>query len=137
MKRGDPRCGKVLTLTRLRVLPPIPLHGWLRKHLGIEMVSRDRGGEYAEAVRRIAPPVQAADRFHLLKNLGDGVRGLAWSTIDRKAYVSVSGSYVAESLRRVSVSKTFTSASTTVGSNCVPTWHSNSRRAAFVDILRR
>jgi DNA-binding CsgD family transcriptional regulator len=40
----------------------------------VEIVSRDRGGEYAEAARRAAPhAVQVADRFHLLKNLRDVV----------------------------------------------------------------
>jgi len=38
------------------------------------IVSRDRGGEYAEAARRAAPDaVQVADRFHLMKNLRDVV----------------------------------------------------------------
>ncbi len=47
---------------------------WLGEHPGVEVVSRDRGGEYAEAVRRAAPhTVQVADRFHLLKNLRDVV----------------------------------------------------------------
>jgi transposase len=47
---------------------------WLSEHPGVEMVSRDRGGDYAEAARRAAPhAVQVADRFHLLKNLGDVV----------------------------------------------------------------
>src|SRR3954447_12035632 len=41
---------------------------------GVEVVSRNRGGEYAEAARRAAPhAVQVADRFHLLKNLRDVV----------------------------------------------------------------
>jgi transposase len=47
---------------------------WLSEHPGVEVVSRDRGGEYAEAARRAAPHVmQVADRFHLLKNLRDVV----------------------------------------------------------------
>src|SRR3712207_2696376 len=45
---------------------------WLSENPDVEVVSRDRGGEYAEAVRRVAPDaVQVADRFHLLKNLRD------------------------------------------------------------------
>jgi hypothetical protein len=40
----------------------------------VEVLSRDRGGECAEAARRAAPhAVQVADRFHLLKNLRDVV----------------------------------------------------------------
>ena len=47
---------------------------WLGEHPGVEVVSRDRGGEYAEAATRAAPhAVQVADRFHLLKNLRDVV----------------------------------------------------------------
>jgi transposase len=46
----------------------------LGEHPGVEILSRDRGGEYAEAARRAAPhAVQVADRFHLLKNLRDVV----------------------------------------------------------------
>jgi transposase len=47
---------------------------WLMEHPGVEVVSRDRGGEYAEAARRAASDaVQVTDRFHLLKNLRDVV----------------------------------------------------------------
>jgi transposase len=47
---------------------------WLSEHPGVEVVSRDRGGEYAEAAKRAAPhAVQVADRFHLLKNVRDVV----------------------------------------------------------------
>jgi transposase len=47
---------------------------WLEEHPGVEAVSRERGGEYAEAARRAAPnAIQIADRFHLLKNLRDVV----------------------------------------------------------------
>jgi transposase len=40
-------------------------------------VSRDRGGDYAAAARKTAPTAtQIADRFHLLKNLGDALEGV-------------------------------------------------------------
>lgn len=45
---------------------------WLSENPDVEVMSRDRGGEDAEAARRVAPDaVQVADRFHLLKNLRD------------------------------------------------------------------
>ncbi len=47
---------------------------WLKTHRGVELISRDRGGEYAEGGRLGAPDaVQVADRFHLLKNIGEVV----------------------------------------------------------------
>jgi transposase len=43
---------------------------WLRSHPEVEIVSRDRGGDYAAAAKKGAPQAQQiADRFHLLKNL--------------------------------------------------------------------
>ncbi len=47
---------------------------WFEAHPGIELVSRDRGGTYAEAATAGVPlAVQVADRWHLCKNLGDAV----------------------------------------------------------------
>lgn len=44
--------------------------GWLRRRPSIEVVSRDRCGLFAQAVRKGAPQaVQTADRFHLVQNL--------------------------------------------------------------------
>lgn len=47
---------------------------WLEQHPTIELVSRDRGGDYAAAARKGAPQaIQVADRFHLLHNLTQAV----------------------------------------------------------------
>jgi transposase len=46
-------------------------------HPEIDLVSRDRGGDYASAAANGAPQaIQCADRFHLLKNLGEALEGL-------------------------------------------------------------
>ena len=45
---------------------------WLLAHPGVELVSRDRGGDYAKGIKEGAPEaVQTADRWHLLKNLSE------------------------------------------------------------------
>lgn len=47
---------------------------WMQAHSEIELVSRDRGGDYATAARQGAPQaIQTADRFHLCKNLTEAV----------------------------------------------------------------
>ncbi len=50
---------------------------WMTSHPEIKLVSRDRGGDYASAAATGAPQaVQCADRFHLLKNLGEALQGV-------------------------------------------------------------
>lgn len=47
---------------------------WMSKHPEIEVISRDRGEEYAAAARAGAPQAsQVADRFHLCQNVTDVV----------------------------------------------------------------
>jgi len=51
------------------------LADWLAQHPQLEIVSRDRARPYAEGIRRGAPQArQVADRWHLLKNLGERLR---------------------------------------------------------------
>jgi transposase len=53
------------------------LEAWLRAQRHIEVVSRDRAGSYAQAVKKGAPQAQqVADRYHLLVNLRDALKKL-------------------------------------------------------------
>lgn len=50
---------------------------WFQYHPSIEVISRDRASEYAAAARKGAPQaIQVADRWHVLKNLGDVLEAL-------------------------------------------------------------
>ncbi len=47
---------------------------WISRHPEIDLVSRDRGGDYAAGAREGAPQAtQVADRFHMYKNLVEAV----------------------------------------------------------------
>jgi transposase len=50
---------------------------WMRHYPDLMAVSRDRGGDYAAAATAGAPQAtQCADRFHVIKNLGEALEGL-------------------------------------------------------------
>ena len=50
---------------------------WQRTHPGVQLISRDRAGEYAQGAKKGTPKaIQVADRFHLAKNLSEVVERL-------------------------------------------------------------
>ncbi len=49
-----------------------PVEKWLKAHPGVQLISRDRAGEFARGARLGAPEaLQTADRFHVLRNLAE------------------------------------------------------------------
>ena len=82
-RRGQRYGTIVCDLERRRVIDLLPdrsaapLRAWLMQHPTVTLISRDRSGPYAEAARRGAPDaVQVADRWHLLVNGSDALRGV-------------------------------------------------------------
>ena len=63
---------KIIDLLRNR--EAVTLQQWLEEHPGVQVVSRDRYINYANAITAALPGcTQVADRWHLLKNLCDGL----------------------------------------------------------------
>jgi hypothetical protein len=94
-QKGQQHFGTILVdLERRRVVDVLPVRtadavaAWLAAHPDIAIVSRDRHGPYAAAVRRGAPQAtQVADRFHLVLNL----RGAVQQELSRlRAFLGVS-----------------------------------------------
>lgn len=78
--RKGHRCGTIICdLERGRVIDMLDdrssasTEQWMRRHPGIEIVSRDRASLYAEAGKALPHAVQVADRWHLLHNVSEAL----------------------------------------------------------------
>ena len=90
-RRGQRYGAIICDLERGRVIDLLPerssetVAAWLRQHPGVEVVARDRSGAYSDGARQGAPGAmpaanasrfgEVADRWHLLRNLGDALQG--------------------------------------------------------------
>src|SRR5437660_8899836 len=81
LRRGRNYGTVLVDLVRHRVLDLLPdrkaetAKVWMQAHPEIDLVSRDRGGDYASAASLGAPQAaQSAERFHLVKNLTEAVQ---------------------------------------------------------------
>ena len=83
LRKGRTYASLVVDIEARRPLDVLPdctattIATWLTAHPSIRLVTRDRGTAIVEGVTRGAPQAtQVADRWHLLKNLGDVVERL-------------------------------------------------------------
>lgn len=79
-RKGNAYGTILVDLERRRVVDLLPecsqesLAGWLRRHPGIEVATRDRSRTYREGIAKGAPQAaQVADRWHLLRSLALGL----------------------------------------------------------------
>ena len=71
----------------------VSLKAWLLNNKHIKIVTRDRAGAYAKAIRDALPEaIQVADRFHLFQNLMDTVKETLRSQLPERIEISTEGS---------------------------------------------
>ena len=69
---------------------------WLKQHPSVQVIARDRASVFGRAIRDGAPAaVEIADRWHLLRNLGDALRAAVGR--HREAITTATAAVVADS----------------------------------------
>jgi transposase len=83
IRKGRTYATILVDLQRHRIVDVLPdreaqtLQAWLAAHPGVEVISRDRAGAYAQGARKEDPQAQqVTDRFHLLLNLQEALKRL-------------------------------------------------------------
>ncbi|AQW90083.1 hypothetical protein BBD28_05160 [Elizabethkingia anophelis] len=81
------------------------LENWLRNHPEIKIISRDRYGKYINGASKGAPQaIQIADRWHLLKNLGEAVNKLMTREYGKLSQITKQQNYQSRSLHSIDIS---------------------------------
>ncbi|MFL5694817.1 MAG: ISL3 family transposase [Ktedonobacteraceae bacterium] len=113
-KKGQIYGTLLVDLERRRPIEILPdrkeetVGAWLLTHPEIEVVSRDRGGEYAAAARKGAPQAKPiADKFHLLLNLREKLKELMARKQKLLPHVETTTSGTLPASRAAEVSKSF------------------------------
>lgn len=80
-KKGSRYGTIIVDLERRKIIDLLPdrealsVEKWLKAHPGVEIVSRDRYSNFANGVKNASTSIKhVADRWHLLKNLGDAMQ---------------------------------------------------------------
>jgi transposase len=80
-KKGTRYGTIIVDLEKRKIIDLLPdrealsVEKWLKEHPGVEIVSRDRYSNFANGVKNASPSIKhVADRWHLLKNLGDAMQ---------------------------------------------------------------
>jgi transposase len=77
------------------------LEVWLKNHPGVQLISRDRAGEFARGAKQGAPEaLQTADRFHVLRKSSRSRRESVW-----KASSSIESHSLGDEARRFCISE--------------------------------
>lgn len=64
------------------------LEDWLNNHKKVKLVTRDRASAYASAINKVLPEcVQVADKYHLLENLLEKLKGIFKKDIPDEIFI--------------------------------------------------